>query len=106
MTLVVIYTVIIITYFIVIVIITHRYQYRYYRYRYREHRHCCRYCCRFRYYYLNLHCDRCQNDRRGRVGALARSHMNGSLPFKRTKEQTTGTMPLAPNINCHTREPV
>ncbi len=28
--------------------------------------------------------------------ALARSHMNDSLPFKRTIEQTTGTVPLAP----------
>ena len=32
-----------------------------------------------------------------RVSALARSRMIGSLPFERTIEQTTGTMPLAPN---------
>ncbi len=30
------------------------------------------------------------------VAALVRSHMNGSLPFEKTIEQTTGTMPLAP----------
>ncbi len=32
----------------------------------------------------------------GQVAALAGSHMNGSLPFKRTIEQTTGAMPLSP----------
>ena len=31
----------------------------------------------------------------GAVAALVRSHMNGLLPFERTKEQTTETMPLA-----------
>ena len=33
----------------------------------------------------------------GRVAALARSHLNGLLPIERIIEQTTGTMPLAPN---------
>ncbi len=34
--------------------------------------------------------------------------MNGLLPFERTIEQTTGTMPLARqnNSNCYTRGPV
>ena len=32
----------------------------------------------------------------GRVAALARSHINGTLTFERTIEQTTGTMFLAP----------
>ena len=31
----------------------------------------------------------------GDVAALVRSHMNGLLPFERTIEQTTETMPLA-----------
>ena len=30
-----------------------------------------------------------------RVATFTRSCMNGSLPFKRTIEQATGTMPLA-----------
>ncbi len=34
---------------------------------------------------------------KGRVAAPARSHMNGSLPFEKTIEQRTGTMPLALN---------
>jgi len=29
------------------------------------------------------------------VAALVRSHMNGLIPFERTTEQTTETMPLA-----------
>ena len=33
----------------------------------------------------------------GDVAALARSHMNGSLPFEKTIEQTIWTIPLAPN---------
>ena len=33
----------------------------------------------------------------GDVAALARSHMNGSLPFEKTIEQTIRTIPLAPN---------
>ena len=32
----------------------------------------------------------------GRIAALVRSHMNGLLPFERTIEQTTETMPLGP----------
>lgn len=35
---------------------------------------------------------------RGQVAALAGSHMNGLLPFKRTIEQKTGTMPIAVKI--------
>ncbi len=39
---------------------------------------------------------------------LLRSNMNGSLPFDRTIEQTTESMPLTPenNSNCHTSRPV
>ena len=35
--------------------------------------------------------------KRDQVAHLARSHMNGSLPFERTIEQSTGTMPIAPD---------
>ena len=35
------------------------------------------------------------NKRKGDVAALVMSHMNGLLPFERTIEQTTETMPLA-----------
>ena len=31
------------------------------------------------------------------VAALARCHMNGSIPLDRTIQKTTETMPLAPN---------
>ena len=42
----------------------------------------------------------------GRVLALARFHMNNSLPFERTTEQTTGAMPPAHNnSDCYTRDP-
>ena len=32
----------------------------------------------------------------GQVAAIARSHMNGSIPFKGKTEQTTEVMSLAP----------
>ena len=39
--------------------------------------------------------------KKGWVAALARSHMNSSLPFKSTVEQTIGTIPLTPKTRAH-----
>ena len=49
-----------------------------------------------------------KQNKKGWATALVRSHMNVSLVFERTIEQTTRTMPPLPqkNSNCYTRGPV